>query len=77
MSINQMVFIVKWNKTVALLKKHDKAQFQDFPKLSSNGVCCGLSFILADYVRDNNKDEFFNIFNMFVSCPQKNFITQY
>lgn len=60
--VNQATFIHNWNKIVDLLKKHDK-KFHDYPKLTNDGACCGFAFLLADYVREDSQEEFFQIFN--------------
>lgn len=60
---DQAQFINNWNK----IAKQCGSLFGKLPFLNEKGICGGFSFILAEYIRDNNEENFYKIINIIYS----------
>lgn len=62
---NQVNLIKNWNNAVG--KIESKLKSNNLPRLNDSffngGVCCGLTFLLAEYISLENEEIFYNIFN--------------
>lgn len=66
---SQNIFITHWNKVVKSLSQEEG--LKDLPRLFSSGACCGFSFLLAEYIRSENEDQFYEIYNYICATEPK------
>lgn len=66
----QNQFIANWNLIAEKLS--DNTYYENLPRLSNDGICCGLSFSLAEYVRLGNAQRFHYLYQLICDTKPRN-----